>query len=39
MLSPNSLGYDPEAPEPKTAFLFGLALGAVVSLLVLVVSA
>ena len=39
MLPPNNLSYDREAPEPKTAFLFGLALGAVVPLLVLAVSA
>ena len=32
MLPPNNLSYG-EAPEPKTAFLFGLALGAVVPLL------
>jgi|tagenome__1003787_1003787.scaffolds.fasta_scaffold20974583_3 hypothetical protein len=39
MLPPNNLSYGSEAPEPKTAFLFGLALGAVVPLLVLAVSA
>src|SRR5215204_285380 len=39
MLPPNNLSYDRESPEPKTAFLFGLALGAVVPLLVLAVSA
>ena len=39
MLPPNNLSYDREAHEPKTAFLFGLAVGAVVPLLVLAVSA
>ena len=39
MLTPEKLDYDPDVPEPKAAFLFGLALGAIVPLLVLAVGA
>ena len=39
MLPPNNLNSEFDAPEPKTAFLFGLALGAMVPLFVLAVSA
>ena len=39
MLTPKKLDYDLDVPEPKTAFLFGLALGAIVPLFVLAVSA
>jgi len=39
MLPANNLSNNSDAPEPKTAFLFGLALGAMVPLFVLAVSA
>jgi hypothetical protein len=38
MLSPNKRELHDREPEPKSAFLLGLAVGAVVPLLVLAVS-
>jgi hypothetical protein len=37
MFKRNGLNYSDETAEPETAFLFGLALGAVVPLLMLAV--